>query len=385
MRKHRPFAYFTTALVLAAFGACLLNGCGKRPTSAVVDRRDIVEQAKVSGSVVAPPIADARVATPYAAPVQKVDVTVGERVREGEVIAELSAPQSDLYYREARLRVQQARAALAREKSASDRQIAAARKAVQQARAAEKTAQAAQQLPPEEIAGAGPSVSTATARRQDAEQALASTQASAEASLVPLQRQVASAEQALQEAQTGRSAAMIRTPISGTVLRVYVKPGDVLDPGGKRIAARVVDLDALKVDASITDELAAKLPPRARATVTVDDLPGKQFTGRLENIYSRPTGRRGSIEHSASVAIVNKDGAVKPDMKADAWLILDQVSDVLAVPNDALFKSDDRWAVKVRAAKDKWRTRLVEIGISDGEYTQIESGLREGEVVSLNP
>lgn len=385
MGNHRAFAYAITTLVLAAFSICLLNGCSKKPTTAVVERRDIVQQAEVSGPIAAPPIADAQVATPYAAPVEKVNVTAGERVREGEVIAELSAPQSDLYYREARLRLQQARAALARQKSASDKQIAVARKAVQQARAAEKSAMAAQQLPPDEIAGAGPSVDTATARRQDAEQSLASVQASAEESLVPLQRQVASAEQALQEAQTGRSAAMIRTPISGTVLNVHVKPGDVVGEGDKRIVARVVDLDALKVNATISDELAARLPPRARATITVDDLPGKQFTGRLENIYSRPTGRGGRIEHSASVAIVNKEGAIKPGMKGDARLTLDQVRDVLAVPNDALFKSEDRWAVKVRAGRDGWQTRLVEIGISDGEYTQIRSGLKEGELVSLKP
>jgi hypothetical protein len=49
-----------------------------------------------------------------------------------------------------------------------------------------------------------------------------------------------------------------------------------------------------------------------------------------------------------------------------------------------VYKVDKQYAVKLREGK-QWRQRIVEIGLSDGNYTQIKSGLRERDVVMTNP
>ena len=57
---------------------------------------------------------------------------------------------------------------------------------------------------------------------------------------------------------------------------------------------------------------------------------------------------------------------------------------MLAVPANAAYKVDRQNAVKLREGKEL-RQRIVVVGLSDGKYTQIKSGLKEGDVVMTNP
>jgi multidrug efflux pump subunit AcrA (membrane-fusion protein) len=70
-------------------------------------------------------------------------------------------------------------------------------------------------------------------------------------------------------------------------------------------------------------------------------------------------------------------------MKASASVQVGEVKDVLAVPNDAI--QDDRSGrpmVKVLRNGD-WREAVVEVGLSDGSYTEIRGGLEEGDTVQV--
>ena len=57
---------------------------------------------------------------------------------------------------------------------------------------------------------------------------------------------------------------------------------------------------------------------------------------------------------------------------------------MFAVPANATYTVDKQYAVKLQEGKE-WRQRIVEIGLSDSNYTQIKSGLKEGDVVMTNP
>ena len=54
------------------------------------------------------------------------------------------------------------------------------------------------------------------------------------------------------------------------------------------------------------------------------------------------------------------------------------------MPASAVYTVGDRHAVRLKR-DGRWRERLVEIGLTDGRYTEIISGLREGDIVEANP
>jgi multidrug efflux pump subunit AcrA (membrane-fusion protein) len=121
-------------------------------------------------------------------------------------------------------------------------------------------------------------------------------------------------------------------------------------------------------------------------SVTVAEVPNEQFEGRVHSITTRPGGLlKNKTEYLAVLHLKNPKGLVKPGMKAAAAVELKELKDVLAVPNDAIQKdSSGRPMINVMV-NGKWDQRLVEIGLSDGHYTEVKSGLKEGEVVQVKP
>src|SRR5439155_18803563 len=87
-------------LLLIAFGFWAY--ANTRPETATVTRRDIVVFLPLDGQVVAPPADRADVMTPYRAPVARVYVSVGDRVKRGDVLVELALANVQTAYDQAR-------------------------------------------------------------------------------------------------------------------------------------------------------------------------------------------------------------------------------------------------------------------------------------------
>lgn len=385
--QRRTLIILAAALVLIAAGVvayCLVVGCGGREAEAVVTRRDITERETLSGESTAPAAAEANILPPYAAPVERVYVTEGQQVREGDVLMQLSAPSSQAYYQQARQRVLQAETSLRQARVQYDSRIRRARSELTTARERERSVRASLQAAQagEEVTVTGEDLQDAVSARREAEQAVIDAEAAAEAGLVPYQRSLANARQELADAESGVKAAMIRTPISGTVLSLDARAGQDVDPENEKPVARVVNLEALRVYAEVGESAMRDLKPGAPATFTFGDVPGEQFTGTLRNVYSQDAGFLRGVEHVAVFDIRNREGLVKPGMDASVRVTVGTAENALAVPASAVEHSDDGHIVHVRSG-DEWRARAVDIGVSDGRYTQITSGLREGDVVRV--
>ena len=382
--KRRILQTVPLILIFAVVITAFIAGCGEREEEAVATRRDIVAYAALDGKIMAPAPADANIMPPYKAPVHKVYVTVGQKVQEGEVLMELSAPSNQVYYQQARQRLQQARDQLTQARTRYLAQLRKAKQELEQARQVEKSVRQALKAAQagKEVGVTIVDLEEAIERRQAAEQAVIDAEARMEAGLVPYERELLNAQQAFQEAQSGVKAAMIRSLISGTVLELNVKAGDEANP--KRSVARVTDLSALRVYAEVDSELSTTLKAGAPATITVKELPDEEFRGFLRNVYSKEAGLLRGVEHIAVFDFVNREGLAKPEMNAKIRVKVGEAKNALAVPVGAIYKTNGRQAVKLRV-NNEWRTRIVETGISDGEYIEIKSGLREGDVVRVNP
>lgn len=402
--RERPRAGQSNAPRIAALiiGLVLLGGFGlwaynrTRPEAAVAARRDITPGVSLQGEVVAPPGQRADIMPPFEAPVEKVLATIGQNVRRGDVLAELSAPSTDAALEQARASVKAAETAYANAKDQSSAEVRAAEKQVEAARAAERQAPAAPAAPvtgaegssPESTAPGTPPTSSvdleqATQARIAAEQAVTAAKAQRDAALIPFQQQLDAARETFRQAQAGEKMTQVRSPIRGTVLALNARPGEVVKTDGKTPFATIVDLDELEVQSPLPAEYASTLKPGMDGTLLVAEVPNEQFGARVHSIVTAPGKLGKQPGFLAILHVKNKDGLVKPAMKARAAIKLGETRNVLAVPVDAV-KTDKSGRPVVKVLRNgKWVDTVVETGISDGQYMEIKSGLQEGDTVQV--
>lgn len=395
----RRLVLWLTLIVSAAASACAIVGCGRQSAEATVTRRDITAYVPLEGKVVVPASAKADVYSPYTVPVDQVYVTVGQQVRRGEALILFHSPRNQVYYQQARATLVRAEKSLAQARARFAQDVKVAQKRLAASRSAERKARQAAAAPAAPSApGAGPSsadqrpsttvtpdVGAAAQVRQADEQALVDARARMNEGLVPYQQALASAQEQFAAAQAGSKAAQVKSPIGGTVLAVNASVGKTPDPESKTPLVTIVDLEALNVAAGVPEDELRLLRPKNKAVVTIREVPNVEFPGSVDEVYSEKAGFLQGQRYVALVSFTNIDGRAKPDMEATARIQTGRARDVLAVPANAITTVDShQHAVKVRVGKG-WHRRLIETGLSDGKYTEVKSGLQEGDIVQTNP
>ena len=379
--------WLAAGLLALTLTIAVISGCAKQSSEATASLRDITAYVTATGVVYAPATARADVFSPYQAPVEKIYVAVGSSVRRGETLLLFSAPQTQAYYDQARAALVQARNSLAQAQSQFGQELKAAQQQLAASRSVERKARDAAQspsIPPEGGASIAPDVVGPSLNRQADEQAVIDAQARMAEGLVPYQQALVAAQEQFAAAQAGGKSAQLKSPITGTVLAVNISPGAVADPEKKEPLITVVNLEALKVTAGIEEEQLNMLKPDYPAVVTIKEVPNVEFAGKLDEIYSENAGFLRGQKYTALVDFRNTKGQAKPGMEAGVSIKVGHVSGVIAVPANAIKKVDQQYAVMVREGGE-WPQRIVEVGLSDGQYTQIKSGVKEGDVVMTNP
>jgi RND family efflux transporter MFP subunit len=363
-----------------------------RPKADRVVRRDIVAAIPADGEVIAPPGERADVRSPYKATVDEIYTTVGENESRGDVIVKLSIPSADAIYQQARQNVKDAETTYANAKREYDAAVAAAQRQVDAARAAERAAvqpppvattpNGSAAVPPPAVPPPAVDPTAAAQTRAAAEQALQFAIAQRDAALAPQKQQLEAAREYFQQAQSGAKLAQVKTPISGTVLALNAKPGDVVGED-KTPVFTIVDLDALEIQPELNARQGGFVKAGMPVKLTVKEVPGEQFDGEVKSVTTQPAEGLKGARYVAIIAIENKGGKVKPGMKGTVAIEAGEVKDVLAVPNDAV-KEDESGRPIVRVMRGgAWQPVPVEIGLTDGYYTEIKSGLQQGETVQV--
>jgi RND family efflux transporter MFP subunit len=183
--------------------------------------------------------------------------------------------------------------------------------------------------------------------------------------------------------------AFIRTPISGTVIQLAQQEGETIAAGLSAPTLIIVaNLDRLQVDAFVDETDIGRVRLGQRAEVTVDAYPNRKFEGTVVKIASGATMQQNVVTYDVTVLLSNPGHLLKPDMTATVNITVARKRNVLAVPVDAVKPTAKGATVTVMSAEKKGRLQfspvMVRTGISDGDRTEILSGLREGDTVVLS-
>lgn len=169
----------------------------------------------------------------------------------------------------------------------------------------------------------------------------------------------------------------VYSPASGFIVEKSVSQGTAAMAGETLLT--ISANDRVWIQAQIYDYDLSWIHVGSTARIKLDAL-DQDIEGTISFIY--PTIDTETRAARARIRIDNPDGLLKPEMIALVYLSGDTLSNVLAVPRDAVMRSGKRDLVFVEKEEGKFEPRVVRIGLEADHYLyEIVSGLREGERV----
>lgn len=189
---------------------------------------------------------------------------------------------------------------------------------------------------------------------------------------------VAAARAQLEQTQILLADAVVRAPISGTVAKRNVQPGEKVAFDTPLLA--IVDLSQLEVQAQVPVSDVAQLRTGMPAQVEIEGLPGRRIAGRVERI--NPSTEPGTRTINIYVSLPNEESLLRAGMFARVALVTSAEAEVPALPVSALRVENGTtfvWTV----SDGKVVRRLVETGRRDerAQWVEITGGLTPADVV----
>jgi RND family efflux transporter MFP subunit len=301
-------------------------------------------------------------------------VDIGGRVKAGEQLAIIEAPELDQQVTQAKATIQQAQAAL------------------DQAIANEAQGKANEELARVNADRWKNLVAKGAVSRQENDQYQAQYQAQA-ANLNALEQAIAAARSniAADQANLGRLQEMqryeiVRAPFDGIVTARNIDVGALINAGNGGPAQELFHLAAiakLRVYVSVPQADSRAAVAGLKCYLTLTEFPGRRFQGELVRTS-------GAIDQAtrtllSEVDVDNASGELRPGAYAEVHLMIPEGSRSLILPVSALiFRSE---GLRVGVVRDGNRAELVPIilGKDYGNEVEVVSGIAENDLVIANP
>lgn len=356
-------------LVSVFFTGCGDSGNGGQETAEAM-RGDLVISVDVSGNLEMPRKTDLSFGT--SGMVKAIMVEEGDRVVEGETLAKLDAPSLEASVAMAELDLEQTIYPYYSYTHARD--MPGTWLALDEAKDDLEEAQG--------LLDEG-KIDEAQLLLEQVEQSLDKAKEKSESRVWALPLSVKMVELQLDQAQAELDKTIITASFDGVVAAVYIKEGQQLSAMTyANPAISLIDPSEIKMNGVIDEIDVPKVKLGQEAIVILDALPDKEVKGRITFISPESTTEMGVVFYKTTITLENPDEELKDGMSATAEIIIEQHNDVLLIPNRAIQGSWENPHVEV-VTDEQIEKRQISIGLSDGIYTEVLSGLEEGEEVIL--
>lgn len=185
---------------------------------------------------------------------------------------------------------------------------------------------------------------------------------------------------------------VVRAPFDCTVLTRPVSMGQAVSgSGGFNSGTEVLtiaDLNSMIINAQVNQADVPRLKAGESVEVTVEAVAGLRVTGVVERVYPQATIKNNIKGYPARISLKNVDPRVRPGMTANVKIPVASAANVTAVPLSAVFTEKNPDTSQMERfvyvqQGDGFEKRNVKVGVSDFFYAEIQDGLKEGDVVSL--
>ena len=201
-----------------------------------------------------------------------------------------------------------------------------------------------------------------------------------------------SAEISMQNLQDTMNNYTITAPISGTIIEKDAKVGDAVKTGDTLCI--VYDLSYLEMSINVDELQISSISVGQQVQITADAVPDKTYVGTVTRVSMKGTSNGGTTTYPVSIRIDDTDG-LRPGMNANAEIVVAEAKNALVVPNAAVVRGSYVLVTKDSPSAANADTTMeapegfvyvpVKTGVSDDDYTQIVSGIQEGDTIGYDP
>ncbi|MFN8574143.1 MAG: efflux RND transporter periplasmic adaptor subunit [Gemmatimonadaceae bacterium] len=169
----------------------------------------------------------------------------------------------------------------------------------------------------------------------------------------------------------------IRAPASGVVVDKQVLAGQSIAAGQNLL--RVADLSTVWLEADVFEQDLNAVRIGMPVVVDIRALPGEERTGHVT--FIAPTLDAATRTARLRIELSNRKRDLKPGMFASIRFGAPSRGDIISVPRSAVLSTGERSIVFVKRSDGMLEPRVVVIGGSNDERTQVLRGLAVGETV----
>ncbi|HVK89234.1 MAG TPA: efflux RND transporter periplasmic adaptor subunit [Kofleriaceae bacterium] len=275
-------------------------------------------------------------------------VDLGDKVKAGQLLAEIDAPELASQLSQARAQLASARAAVKQ---------ATAQRDFSQSNSSRYSALADQKL-------------VARAQVEETE-ARAKTD---EASLSSAESNVAAQEANVRRLSELQAYTRVVAPFAGTVTQRAIERGALVREGSTGAPLfTIVATDPVRVFVDVPQSIAMHVRPGAEATISVRELGARPFAGKVTRVAGALDPQLHTM--TTEIQIPNSDAALLPGMYVQAQLMFSVPHRVLEIPATALY--NDANGTRVATVDEGGRAHYVKIEIErdTGATLQVAAGL----------
>ncbi|MBP2167789.1 macrolide-specific efflux system membrane fusion protein [Erwinia toletana] len=364
--------------VVGLFGWFSLHKVQQKPNyiTALAQQRDLQQTVLADGKITASK--QVSVGAQASGQIKSLQVTLGEQIKQGQLIAEIDnlTQQNELRNAQAALKNIQAQRA-AKQAVLTNYNAAFLR----------QKAMLAKNL-------------TAKADYDAALANLNSTQADIQA----LDAQIIQSQIQVDTAQVNLGYSQILSPMDGTVVSIPVEEGQTVNAvQSAPTIVKVANLDTMTVKAQISEADVVSVRPGMQVWFTILGQPDKRYSATLRAIEPAPdsintdsslSASSGSTSSASSSSeaiyyyglfdVANPQHTLRISMTAEVHIVLGDHPNAIVIPSTALDTLNGKTSVQVVDDQQQITRREVTVGINNNIEAQITAGLKAGEQVIIS-
>jgi macrolide-specific efflux system membrane fusion protein len=220
-----------------------------------------------------------------------------------------------------------------------------------------------------------------------------------DATIAQAQAQVTTAQAAVNDASRAVTGTTLTAPMAGTVTAVNGSVGGASGGNGGSGGSggsgsgssansssgfiQLADLTVMQVSANFAEADATRLKVGQTTTVSWAALTGATATGKVATIAPTATTSNNVNSYAVILSLDSVPTGVRLGQTVTAKVTVDQADNVLRLPNAAVRAVGTRHQVTVETATNATEVRFVEVGVEGDTFTEITSGVEEGDQVVI--
>ena len=195
--------------------------------------------------------------------------------------------------------------------------------------------------------------------------------------------EIEAAESRVEAAQATMNLARVISPFAGTITEAHTLPGDQVSAGAT--AFRLDNLSSLLVDVKVSEVDINSVSIGQPVTLTFDAILGKEYHGEIVEVTQAGTVESGVVNFTVTVELTDADAAVKPGMTAAVNIVVEELENVLLVPNRAVRLVEGERVVYILVDGQPVK-KEIRLGSSSDTMSIVAGGdIKEGDTIVLNP